>query len=118
MATDARFIILNELLQFYCKKPAISNNSSEMYDYYHMNEAVLRVKDIVLNVSDIKILLDNSSALTNKVPYMLKIMPGHLFPSVTSGLGVYLNQGVYLRQAFIIFVTSHPSQINYYSYTW
>ena len=115
MATDARFIILNELLQFYCKKPAISNNSSEMYDYSHMNEAVLRVKDIVC---DIKILLDNSSALTNKVPYMLKIMPGLLFPSVTSGLGVYLNQGVYLRQAFITFVTSHPSQINYYSYTW
>lgn len=71
MATDARFIILNELLQCYCKKPAITNSSSEMYDHSHMNEAVLRVKDIVLNVSDIKILLDDCSALTNKVCYVL-----------------------------------------------
>ena len=32
---------------------------------------------------------------------MLKITPRRLFPSVTSGLGVYLSQGISLRQAFI-----------------
>ena len=39
--------------------------------------------------------------ITMQVLYMLKITPGCLFPSVTSGLGIYLSQGVNLRQAFI-----------------
>ena len=82
------FLITGEWLSvFLCSHILmLRNDSSHALFLFHFAKTIFFFQEI--------------SYLCIVVPYMLKITPWHLFPSVTSGLGVYLSQGINLRRAF------------------